>query len=73
MSLQNKILESAPAQPDARRIGRQIRHLDRAIANEIANGREGDRLVFLYASYQALMWARSPDSFAPPVQMLDSY
>jgi len=64
-TLSDRIINAAPAAPDADRITRQIRHIETALKHE----KNEQRRQFLYASFQALMWARSPDSFAPPVQM----
>lgn len=67
--LTNKIIENFCSNDvNDKRLIRQLKHIEKAIENTT----DEKQLDFLYSSFQSINWCRSPDSFAPPVQMLDS-
>ncbi len=61
-TLTAEILLRSPACPDADRMQAEILKLERMIDAEPM----GERHTDLCAAFRALMWARSPDSHAPP-------
>jgi hypothetical protein len=63
--LTTELLVAAPAAPDPLRLQAEILKLDRLI-DQAKNRAVADALGI---AFQALNWARAPDSFAPPSAM----
>jgi hypothetical protein len=62
-TLMDKIFAEVPADPSAKRIERQLKHVERAMANETDERRKD----YLEAVLNTLLWARAPDAYNPPV------
>jgi hypothetical protein len=68
--LDHKIANATIPVLDHRRIQRQIIHLANAMLRDDLDQRQRD---FLYASYQALQWARCPNGFSVPVRNIEDW